>query len=306
MTAIQILFGAAVGLLDVGVNAHAVTVERALGRPIMNGCHAAWSIGSAGGALLGSGAAHLGLSRAAHYTLVAMALMPLAIIAGRLLLHTRPDRGPGSPRPRFAWRTGWTRPVLVFGAMGATVLTVEAAVADWSGVFLHTDRHSTLGDAALGYVAFAICQTAGRLVGDAIQARTSAALLLRFGAVTTAAGLTLVVAGPWVWLGIAGFAVMGLGLATSLPVLYGVVGRLGAGEDGAADAGTAATVARFTTMTYAGILVAPAVIGWVAEFVGLSWTLAALIPLLLAVAFAAHIADQPSLRPDRARVAAVP
>jgi hypothetical protein len=76
-------------------------------------------------------------------------------------------------------------------------------------------------------------------------------------------------------------------------VLFGVVGHLGADRGDVPGAGAAATVARFSTMTYAGILLAPPIIGWVTELVGLTVTLATLIPLLVAVAYAAGTATRP-------------
>ncbi|MGN9913509.1 MFS transporter [Phytohabitans sp. LJ34] len=295
LAAVQLMLGAVVGLLDVSVNAHAVTVERVLGRPIMNGCHAAWSIGSVSGALLGAGAAHIGLSRGVHYAILAAVLVPLVVVTGRFLLNAADgETAGGRPDTGLTWRTGWSRPVLVLGAMGAIALTAEAAVANWSGVFLH-ERRATLGMAGIGYAAFAVCQTLVRLVGDSILARTSASVMLRLGAGVAAAGLTVVVVSPWVVLAIVGFALMGLGLATCLPVLYSVVGSLGADRDHGADAGAAAMVARFTSMTYAGILIAPAVIGWVADAVGLTWTLAGIIPLLVAVTYAARTVRDPRM-----------
>ena len=301
LAAVQILLGAVVGLLDVGVNAHAVTIERALGRPVMNGCHAAWSLGSVGGALLGAGAAHLGVSRGAHFAVLAVLLVPLTAATGRFLLPAAGgERAGARPGTGTTWRTGWSRPVLVLGAMGAVALTAEAAVISWSGVLLH-ERRATLGVAGLGYAAFAVCQTSVRLIGDRLLARTSAPVMLRLGAGLTAAGLAVVVVSPWVALAVTGFALMGLGLASCLPVLYSVVGHLGADRDhGAvqgADAGAAAMVARFTTMTYAGILLAPAAIGWAAELVGLTGTLAAIIPPLVAVAYAARAVRDPRRRP---------
>lgn len=293
LLALVLGFGAAHGLLDVTMNAHAVAVERALGRPIMNACHAAWSIGAVVGSLAGSAAAQTGMSRQAHYAVLAAALLPAALVCGRLLLPGYVDRR-GVSTPRSSPRSGWNRRILAFGAMGATVLTVEAAVANWSGVYLHENLGAPLGAAALGYVAFTACQTAGRLVGDRLQARGSSARLVATGALVAAAGLATVVLSPWPALAVAGFAVVGIGLATPLPVLFGVVGHLGATGSGAATA-----VARFSTMTYSGILIAPAIIGWVTELVGLTWTLAALIPLLGLVARAAA----PTIRPATTRVA---
>ncbi|MCW6008282.1 MFS transporter [Micromonospora sp. CPCC 205371] len=281
LIALQLAFGAAQGTLDVTMNTHAVAVERTLGRHIMNGCHAAWSVGAVAGSLLGSGAAQVGMARWAHYALLAAVLLPVALVVGRALLPAAADQS--EVRGAAHARIGWTRRVLVYGAMGATVLTAEAAVANWSGVYLHEDLGAPLGVAALGYLAFAGCQTAGRLVGDRLLARGSAVRLLRLGTLSAAAGLAVVVLSPWPALGIVGFAVLGAGLATPLPVLFGLVGHLGA-ELGGERGGEAVMVARFSTITFTGLLLAPAVIGWAAELVGLAWTLAALIPLLAAVA----------------------
>ena len=130
LAAVHLLFGAVHGLLDVTMNAHAVAVERALGRSILNGCHAAWSIGAVGGSLVAAGAAQF--SRAAHSGVLAAVLVPVAAIWTARLLPAATDRGPVVR----AARAGWSRPLVVLGAMGATVLTVEAAVANWSGIFL--------------------------------------------------------------------------------------------------------------------------------------------------------------------------
>ena len=314
MATLQVAFGALYGTLDVSMNVHAVAWERATKRRIMSRCHGAWSIGSISGALLGSGAAHVGMSRTEHYALLCAVLVPAALVAGQFLMPTpagpteasgrreqrtgkgqRPGQRPGQ---RTGRRTGWTRPLLVFGAMGATVLTAEAAVISWSGVFLHDDRRASLGLSGLGYVAFALCQTSLRLVGDRIQARVPAARLLRRGGVAAAAGVGVVVLGPWPWVGIAGFGIMGLALSLCLPVLFGAVGHFGA-ETGGGDAGAATMLSRFSTMTYTGILVGPALIGWVADHLGLSWTLALLAPPLLAVAAAARAVDLRAPRPAR-------
>jgi MFS family permease len=293
-----LVLGAIHGTLDVAMNAHAVAVERTLRRHIMNGCHGAWSIGAVAGSLLGSGAAHLDISRALHYALFAALAVPLGATAGTALLPADVDRAMIKESERHGrrsgWRAGWTRRVLLFGAMGATVLTCEAAVANWSGVFLHEQLGASLGLAGLGYVAFTGCQTLGRLVGDRLQALTSAVRLVRLGTLAAAAGLAVSLLSSSQVFGVIGFAVMGLGLATPLPVLFGVVGHLGAGGVDGRRSGAALALARFTTMTYAGILLAPAAIGGVADLVGLTWTLAGLVPLLAAVAGVAPRAIGPT------------
>jgi hypothetical protein len=275
-----------VGILDVSMNAHAVAVERALGRPIMNGCHAAWSLGAVTGSLCGGAAASAGTSLAVHFLVVAAVLAPAGLVVGFGLLPAAVDRhAAGNGSPRVSWRTGWSRRVVVLGLMGATVLATEAGVANWSGVLLHEQLGASLGVASLGYIAFTGCETAGRLVGDRITLRYPSQVLVRAGTATAAVGSALVVSSRWPVLAIVGYAVAGLGLATTLPVIYSVVGHLGAGGSGAAR-----SVARFSTMTYTGILLAPAIIGWCAQAVGLTWTLAALVPLLALASWKADAA----------------
>lgn len=291
LAAAMLLVGAVNGLLDTGMNAQAVMVERAAHRPIMNGCHAAWSIGSVAGSLTGGAAAQAGMSLTTHYLILGAVATAVALVAGgglpaeeRQAEHppARTEDGAG----RRGRRAGWTRRVLLLGAMGAAVLACEGAVITWSGVFLHEDRGASLGAASLGLVAFTACQTAGRLVGDRLSARHPARVLVRGGTAMAAAGLTAVVVAPTPILSVAGFALAGLGLATPLPLIFSAAGHTGAGEGAS---GATAAVARLTTMTYSAMLLAPALVGRLAQALGLTWALALFVPLLVAVAWKAPV-----------------
>ncbi len=300
LAAAMLLVGAANGLLDTGMNAQAVMVERAAHRPIMNGCHAAWSIGSVAGSLTGGGAAQAGMSLTTHYLILGAVVTTVALVAGRWLPAEEPPAEHPSARTdevagRRGWRAGWTRRVLLLGAMGAAVLACEGAVITWSGVLLHDERGASLGVASLGLVAFTACQTAGRLVGDRLSARYPARVLVRGGTALAAAGLTAVVVAPTPILAVAGFAVTGLGLASPLPLIFSAAGHAGT-EEGAT--GATIAVARLTTMTYSAMLLAPALVGRVAQALGLTWTLALLVPLLVTAAWKAPAAMRIPSRPD--------
>jgi MFS family permease len=273
-----------------------VAIERTLGRPILNGCHAAWSVGALAGSLAGGAAAGAGASLAAHFAVLAAVLVPAGLCAGLFLLPAATDRvgsadrapasdvgGTGLVRRLWAAASvGWSRRLLALGAMGAAVLTVEAAVANWSGVLLHERLGATLGIASLGYILFSGCETTVRLVGDRLLVKHRPAVMVGWGVALAVVGLGVVVASSWPVVTIAGFAVVGIGLATVLPVLVGVVGHQGADGDGAA-----AAVSRFSTMTYAGIFLGPAVTGWLAELLGLRGMLALLLVPLAVVAWRA-------------------
>lgn len=275
------LFGAVDGLLDVAMNSHAIAVERERKRPIMNSCHAAWSIGAMAGSLLGGLAIQADLTLTQHFGILAAVVVVLGLVTGRHLLPASADRTADRERGgRAGWRAGWTPRVLMFGVMGAVVLLCEGAVGNWSGVFLHEERGASLATASVGYIAFTVCQTAGRLVGDRLQERYGAPPLVRWSGIIAVAGLAVVVLSPPPVLGIAGFALLGIGLSVLLPVIFSSVGHSGANSDTAT---AAAALSKFTTLTYSGLLMGPVLIGWLAEVFGLTATLGGLLVLMVAV-----------------------
>ena len=277
---VLLVLGAVDGLIDVSMNAHAVAVERALKRPVMNGCHAAWSIGAAIGSLLGGAAIKAGLSLAQHYLALTVVLVALSLVTGRHLLPASADRTGGRAAGggrRAGWRSGWTPRVLVLGATGTVVLVCSGVVGNWSGVFLHDELGASLATASLGYIGYNVCEAGVRLVGDRLHERYGASALVRCCGAVAVAGLAVVVFSPVPATAVAGFALLGLGLSVLVPVILGAVGHDGAesGSAGAADA-----LAKVSTLTYSGLLVGPMTVGWFAEAFGLTATLGGLLVVL--------------------------
>jgi MFS family permease len=267
--------GAVHGILDVAMSSHAVAVERLLGRPVMNGCHAAWGTSSLVASVLGAVAA--GVPVWVHAVGVAAVALPAGFAAGRRLLPAESDHAAAGESTAVRWRAGWTRPVLVFGSIGLVLMLCEAAVISWSGVFMHESRGATLAVAALGYGAFTSCQTLGRLGGDRLTERFGSARVFRAHACLVVAGFVIVVLSASQYVALAGFAVLGYGTSVLVPLIFSTVGHLGG-------ASVATFVSRVATFTYAGILTGPALVGWLGQAIGLTWTFAALIPLVVAVA----------------------
>jgi MFS family permease len=287
LVAASVAFGMVHGTVDVSMNAHAVAVERRLGRPIMNACHAAWSTSAVVASLVGTGAIAIGTSTLAHFSAIAGAVLVLGPFVGAGLLPATADRQdqqrrrPAEPtRPVAAnWRAGWSQALVLFGLAGTALMVCEGATLTWGGVFLHDGRGASLATASLAITAFTGCQTTGRLVGDRVTTRLGAQRLFRAGALVGAAGFVLVVLSPYPAGAVAGFAVVGIGTSFLIPLSFSAAGHAGGTGPGAAT-----YVARFTTFTYGGILVGPAAIGWVAGLIGLAWTLALLVPMLAMVA----------------------
>jgi MFS family permease len=276
--------GAVHGTTDAAMNAHAVTVERVGGRPLLNRCHAAWSVSAIVASLAAAGLAQAGVSLGRHLTGAGIVLLAGGLLLGPHLLpaaadrHTRPAATAGAGGGgRAGRRAGWTAALVALGLTGTALMVFEAAALGWGAIFLHDGKGASLGLAATAVTAYTVGQTLGRLAGDRVTLRFGAARAFRAGALVAAGGLGFVVAAPRPMWAAGGFAVMGLGTSVLLPLVFSAVGRLGGTTP-------AVVVSRMTTFTYAGILVGPAAIGWAAGLVGLSWTMAALVPVLVAVA----------------------
>lgn len=248
----MLLYGAAAGMCDVVMNSHAVAVERSVRRPVMSGLHGLWCVGSlaAGGA--GVLAAHARVDARLHLGLVAAVLLAVAVPAGRGLLADRPDEGVPAPR-RFALPT---RAVLAIGIVGFCGTFAEGASADWAAVYLTKVADAGPGLAAASYTVFMSCMAGTRLVGDRLVRRLSAPKVVRYGGSVAVLGGILVVVSRAPLPAIAGFALLGAGVATVVPLVFAAAADTGStpGEG----------VAGVATITYLSGLTAPAITGWTA------------------------------------------
>jgi predicted MFS family arabinose efflux permease len=282
-----VTFGLADGMLDVGMNAQAVVVERALGRPVLQSMHAAFSFGTIVGAISGGAAIYARATPLAYLTGTAAFALVVALTAGARLLPAQTDReGQGREEAHQrgdahrAW-SGWSGFVVVLGLLGAGCLLAEAAAESWSAVFLRQQRHAEAAVATAGYLVFTVVQLGGRMIGDRLHRRCGPVALVRRGAAVAAAGLCLWLAAPDPAWAIAGIGVYSFGLAGLVPIVFGAVGHRSAAEHGASSVSTA--VARFTTLSYLGYLLGPAAIGWLAQGIGLTWALSSVLLILAAV-----------------------
>lgn len=261
-------FGVVHGSLNIAMNARAVEVQRAWGKPIMSSFHAVYSVGGFLGAAIGGLFAHAGLGPGVTFATVGAGVLALALWAARWTPRleaptptTVPDRKTTTPGVMFLG-------VLVFCCMVG-----EGAAADWSSVYLRDSLGSAAGVAAAAYAAFSIMMVAGRLVGDRLAARLGPVNLVRGCGTLAAAGLgvALLIGHPVA--GVIGFGCLGAGLSCIAPQIFSQ-----AGDRDPARAGQA--IARVASVGYLGFLTGPLLIGAAAEAVGLPWALT--IPVILA------------------------
>ncbi len=274
---VMLPFGAAAGVSDNAMNAHAVTVEASYGRSVMSGFHGFWSAG----ALVGSGAAalsaHLGVGAQSEFAVTAGALILVSAVACRWFLASPPPVDADKP-PAFALPT---RPILLIGLVGLCAVFGEQSSSDWSALFLRRQLGTSLSVAALAVSAYSAAMAVTRMLGDHAIRRAGPVRTVRAAGIVAGAGGLLVVLAHQVALGIAGFALLGVGVAVVVPLVFAAAGRVGPHP--------ARSIAGVAGVSYGAGLVAPGVIGGIASASSLRVSFAVVGALVAGMALMAPV-----------------
>jgi MFS family permease len=253
------VFGAATGMVNVAANSVGVQVEASVGRPILSGLHAGFSLGGLAGALLGGAVAPV-LGVGAHLTLVAA--LGLFVSAWALPALVGARRGGAAPDARLPDGRSSRRPtavLVVLGAIAGCTAFGEGALTDWGALLLRENLAAPAGVAAAGYAGFALAMACGRLAGGRLLQAMGERRLLVGGALLAAAGAVAAVTTSSLAVALTGFVLVGLGLANVFPLAIARAGLLGGARG----------IALATTVGYTGLLGGPPAIGLLAEAAGL-------------------------------------
>jgi len=267
------VMGVGIGTLDVAMNAHGVTLEERVGRPLLSALHGSWSIGLLSGSALAAVAAAAGAGPKEQFPVVSVILVGAALLVLPRLLPGHEDVARGSAT--FA---------LPHGALALPAfltfcsIFVETATMSWSAVFLAGPAKASAAVAAGGVVAFSIAMAAARFRGDRLTVRWGVAGLARRGGLLSAGGMLLALATRSPAPALFGFACVGAGCAAIVPALF----RVAAGAPGVA---SGAGIAAVATMGYLGGVSNGPAIGFLARGVGLTKALGLVVvgSLLIAV-----------------------
>jgi predicted MFS family arabinose efflux permease len=264
------LWGAAMGGMDVAMNTQATEVEAVRGRPTMSSFHGFFSVGALIGSSLGGIIVGASWGDGRGALLVCAVLLAAGVWSA---LNLWPSTPPDHAGPRFV-----LPPVAVLGIGAITLLAFagEGAVSDWSALFLSTVKGTSAGVAASGLIVFSVAMIVCRLTGDRVVAALGATTVVFAGGLLMAAGIAIAILSPWPIVSAIGFGIVGIGAANLAPVTFSAASRT---PGVSASVGVAAV----TTMGYGGFLFSPPTLGFVANAFGLSFALAIVALMGLAV-----------------------
>jgi fucose permease len=234
----------------------------------MSSLHGGWSVGGFVAAGLSAVAGVAGADPRLLAPAISAALLVFAIAVTARLgeASTHSSGGSGFALP--------ARGVVLIGVLCFLAMTTEGAIGDWSGIYLRENLGSSAAAAATGFAGFSLGMAVARLGGDWVNERLGAGLLLRGGMtlVALALGVLLLIAEPLP--AVVGFALVGIGIANSVPILFSAAGR---------HEPTGPSLSAVFTVGYTGFIVGPPLIGVLSDTIGLPETLGLLCLSALAV-----------------------
>lgn len=262
-SAVFFLLGMSNGAMDVAMNGQAVYVERQYGRTIMSSFHAVFSLGMAAGAATGGLCAKWHLPLNTHFLAIAVLGIATLLWATR---HLIPDEAnPANPANADGGDADGgghfqlpTKAILPLGIIAFCCMTGEGSMADWSAIYMHKVVGSTEAFAAFAVGSFSVAMTIGRIFGDALTLRLGKRNLLIVDSVVAILGLSLALLVPHPWVALGGFFLVGLGLATVVPIVYSTAGNTPGVAPGVG-------IAMATTIGYSGFFIGPPTIGFLSE-----------------------------------------
>lgn len=255
------VFGIAGNLMNISVNTQAVATEKFYSKPIMASFHGVWSLAGFSGAALGTLLINLGWSPSQHFLLAGASGMIGAVLFFPSTLASPKETG---KQPVFLWPD---KSIVQFGVIAFCCLLCEGTMFDWSGVYFKKVVEAPSKYQTLGYAAFMGCMATGRFIADRWVIWWGAKKVLMLSGICITTGIFLSVLFPTLLMATLGFMLVGFGVCSVVPVVYSLSGQ-------SKTMNPSQAIAAVSTVGFAGFLIGPPLIGFVAQASSLQWSFA--------------------------------
>ena len=281
-----LLMGFCSECLSLAANINAGALERKLERNIMSGLHGVYSLGNTAGVFIVATFLSSGLTFMMGNLLLTSCVFSLVVIlycgliASRYLITDTSEFNQvdeSSEDSAAHHKVFITKLIFMLGLICFIMFMVEGAMMDWTGVLLNEVKGVPLSEAGYGFAAFAAMMTVCRLTGDKIVATLGRRRVLVMGSIFAACGIALAIMVPHPMVTLVGLGMVGVGAANLVPqtISYAATERR---------IPIARSILIVNAIGYIGVLLGPALIGFVAHRIGLENTFLILACMVLCVA----------------------
>lgn len=271
LIACLLVFGFSSNAVNISVNTQAVAAEELYQRPILASFHGLWSLAGFAGAAIGTFMIGKQIVPFKHFSLIMAVIIISVILTTRYLKNDKPaSAGPVFVMPDNS--------LIKLGIIAFCSMICEGAMFDWSVIYFKKVVIAQGAAMGAGYTAFMLTMATGRFVADKFAHRFGLKRTLQISGMLTASGLLIAVAFPYLYSAIFGFLLVGFGVSSVVPLVYS-----GAGKSKTMSPGVA--LAAVSTIGFAGFLIGPPVIGFIAGIATLraSFTLIAAMGICVTI-----------------------
>jgi MFS family permease len=266
-------FGSSRNLLNLSMNAQAVSVQRLYSKSIITAFHGIWSIAGFSGAALGYLLTTLSIGTEWHFPLVGVAMTVLTIWFGKHSLYEKPDVKGHKTVFSLPDKSVINYAVIVFICMAC-----ENTMYDWSGVYFQKTMNATQSMATAAFAAYMVMMTTGRFLGDRIVNKIGIQHTLYYSSILLTSGFIVAIAFPYPATGFLGFMMTGLGVSCISPLIMSLAGR-------SVNLSSASVLASISSISYLGFLMVPPSIGFISEAVGIRFAFGVIATLAAVMVF---------------------
>ena len=266
-------FGIGVGLSGASANLQAILTEKVSKKHLMGAYHGGWSLGGFAGAgvlLVLLKILSLPVSQSIWGLLIVLFIAMVVVSQFMLTFGSDPNakvtkksKSPLSFHPI----------ALIFGLLSFVSYLVEGAVGDWSALYLFEDKGIVIEEAVMGVMLFNGTMCIGRLLGNRLGKHLTSKQVVVGGYLLGSIAMGLIVFLPG-HASMYTYLLLGISLAMIVPNLFSAMGEQNVIP-------MTQAVATSTMLGYMGILMGPALIGFIAH--GTSLTVAFIVLTTLLV-----------------------
>jgi fucose permease len=246
-----VIFGVALGGLEVAMNVNAIDAEKQLDKSLMSGFHGMFSVGGFIGAGFMTGLLTLGITAEIAVFLCSLMMLVMITFASKGVVNQQyEDDSPHFMMPRGV--------VILLALLAAIIFMAEGAMLDWGGLLMLSKGGINIEQSGLAYMLFAIAMTIGRFYGDRITSKLGDFNVVLGGGMLAALGFVLVIFPELTAINLMGFFLIGTGSSNIVPIIYRRAGSQTLMP-------VTLAVAGISIFGYGGILIGPTLIGFVAH-----------------------------------------
>ncbi len=248
-------------LTDISMNALVSEIEKKNEIHIMSSAHGFFSLGGFIGAGIGSLLITQMPNPLSHMLLISCLVFGINFILSSKYNHIQ-EQSISSDEIKKSWKNLF--PLFGLSIIAFIIMLNEGAVEHWSNLFFYDIINVSESEAGLGFIAFSICMTIGRFLGDGISLRFGSIPIICAGCIIAMCGFGCILISTF-WLSVMGFGIIGLGLSVIVPEIYRLAGTR---KDIQASVG----ISVVSGVGFAGFLIGPMLLGFISNWSNLIYS----------------------------------